>query len=53
MGTDIKANARGGGAFEVLDLRIFNDGGEIESARGSDAVVPDTEKHGEVGAVRG
>ena len=37
-----KRTLRGGGALELLDLRLFEDGGERGGALGSDFVVPNT-----------
>ena len=37
-----KRTLRGGGALELLDLRLFEDGGECGGVLGSDAVAPDT-----------
>ena len=36
----------GGGALQLLDLRLFEDGGERGSALGSDVVVADTAGEG-------
>ena len=44
----------GGGALELGDLRLLDDGSERRGALVSDLVVADTAQHGcEVGAVRG
>ena len=51
-GADIKANTWGGGALELGDSRLFEDGSERGGALGSDLVVADTAV-GEVGVVRG
>ena len=45
MGADTKA--KGGGALELLDLRLFEDGGERGSALGSDVVVRNTASEGQ------
>ena len=53
-GADTKANTRGGGALELGDSRLFEDGSERGGAIVSDLVDADTAQHGcEVGAVRG
>ena len=44
-----KRTLRGGGALELLDLRLFEDGGERGGALGSDAVEPDTARDGRNG----
>ena len=47
MGVDTKANtSRGGGALEVGDLRLLEDGSERNGALGSDAVVQETAREG-------
>ena len=49
-----KRTLSGGGALEVGDHRLLEDGCERGGALVSDLVVPDTAKHaGKVGAVRG
>ena len=54
MGTDTKGtHYRGGGALEVGDHRLFEDGCERGGALVSDLVLPDTAKQGcEVGSER-
>ena len=42
MGADTKRTLWGGGALEVGDLRLLEDGGERSGALGSDAVVCET-----------
>ena len=44
-----KRTLRGGGALELLDLRLFKDGGERGGALGSDAVFRDTASDGQNG----
>ena len=44
-----KRTLRGGGAPQLLDLRLFEDGGERCSALGSDVVVPNTASEGQDG----
>ena len=44
-----KRTLRGGGALELLDLRLFEDGGERGGALGSDAVFGDTASGGQNG----
>ena len=39
MGADIKANTRGGGALELGDSRLFEDGSERGGALVSDVVA--------------
>ena len=46
MGADIKANTRGGGALQVSDLRLLEDGSERGGALVSDAVAPNTASEG-------
>ena len=51
MGADTKANARGkryrdGGAPQVSDLRLLEDGSERGGTLGSDAVVCETASEG-------
>ena len=46
MGADIKANTRGGGALELGDSRLFEDGSECGGALGSDFVLIEAAKHG-------
>jgi len=46
MGADRKANTRGGGALELGDSRLFQDGSERGGALGSDVVVIEATKHG-------
>ena len=46
-GADTKA--KGGGALELLDLRLFEDGGERGSALGSDVVARNTASKGQDG----
>ena len=49
-GADTKANTResvrGRGVLELLDLRLFEDGGELGGALGSDLVRAETAKEG-------
>ena len=45
-GADKKANTRGGGALELGDSRLFEDGSERGGALGPDAVVIEAAKHG-------
>ena len=46
-GADMISNSMGGGgALEVGDLRLLEDGGECGGALTSDAVEPDTAKDG-------
>jgi len=47
MGADTKE--KGGGALELLDLRLFEDGGERGSALGSDVVARNTASEGQDG----
>jgi len=50
MGIDTKANTLwGGGAPQVGDLRLLEDGGERSGALGSDFVVPETADEGRSG----
>ena len=44
-----KRTLRGGGALELLDLRLFEDGGERGGALGSNAVFRDTASDGQNG----
>ena len=44
-----KRTLRGGGALELLDLRLFKDGGERGGTLGSDAVFRDTASGGQNG----
>ena len=46
MGGDTKANTRGGGALELGDSRLFEDGSERGGALVSDVVVLEAAKHG-------
>ena len=46
MGADTKANTRGGGALELGDSRLFEDGSERGGAPVSDIVVADTAGEG-------
>jgi len=39
MGADVKANTGGGGALQLLDLRLLEDGGERRGALDSDVVA--------------
>jgi hypothetical protein len=48
-GADTKANTRGGGALEVGDLRLLEDGRERGGALLSDVVVRDTASEGQDG----
>ena len=52
-GADTKANTRGGGALELGDSCLFEDGSQRGGALGPDIVAIEAAKHGEVGAVRG
>ena len=52
-GADTKANASGrGGALEVGDLRLTEDGCECSDALVSDVVVKETVSEGQDGTVR-
>ena len=42
MGTDAKANTSGGGALELGDSRLFEDGSERGGALDSDVIDADT-----------
>jgi len=42
MGADVKANTGGGGALQLLDLRLLEDGGERGGALDSDVVAVET-----------
>ena len=44
-----KRTLRGGGALELLDLRLFKDGGERRGALDSDEVSRDTASDGQNG----
>ena len=46
MGADTKANTRGGGALELGDSRLFEDGSERGGALVSDVVFIEAAKHG-------
>ena len=46
MGTDAKANTSGGGALELGDSRLFEDGSERGGALVSDVVAADTAGEG-------
>ena len=46
MGADTKVNTRGGGALQMGDLRLLEDGSERGGALVSDDVAPETAKHG-------
>ena len=48
-GADIKANTRGGGALQVGDLRLLEDGSERGGALGSYAVEVETASEGQNG----
>ena len=48
-GSDTKANTRGGGALEVGDLCLLEDGGEYSGALGSDVIAPETASEGQDG----
>ena len=53
MGADTKANASArGGALEVGDLRLVEDGCECNGALVSNVVVKDTVSEGQDGTVR-
>ena len=43
---DTKANTRGGGALEMGDLRLLEDGCERGGALDSDVIVPETARDG-------
>ena len=45
-------HTKGGGALEVRDLRLLEDGSECGGALVSDVVAPETASMGEVGAAR-
>ena len=45
-GADAKANTGGGGALELGDSRLFEDGSECGGALGSDFVLIEAAKHG-------
>ena len=45
-GADTKANTRGGGALEMGDLRLLEDGCERGGALVSDIIVPETARDG-------
>ena len=49
MGADIKANTRGGGALELGDSRLFEDGSERGGALVSDLVAAETADEGQDG----
>ena len=49
MGADIKANTRGGGALELGDSRLFEDGSERGGALVSDVVAAETAGEGQDG----
>ena len=49
MGADIKANTRGGGALQVGDLRLLEDGSERGGALSSYAVAGETASEGQNG----
>ena len=49
MGADTKANTRGGGALEIRDLCLLEDGSERRGALVSDRVAPETAKGGRGG----
>ena len=51
-GIDKKVNALGGGALEVGDHCLLEDGGERGGALGSDVVATDTASEGQDGLVR-
>ena len=53
-GADTEANTiLGGGALELLDLRLFEDGGERGSALGSDEIARNNvQAKGRIGTVR-
>ena len=46
MGIDTKRTLWGGGALQLLDLRLFEDCGERGGALGSDVVVRDAVSEG-------
>jgi hypothetical protein len=53
MGADKKANTLwGGGALELGDLRLLEDGSERGSALGSDTVASETARQGRMRTVR-
>ena len=45
-GADTKANARGGGALEVEDHRLLEDGSQLRGALRSDIISPETVRDG-------
>ena len=45
MGADTKANTRGGGALEVSDHRLVEDGNERSCALDSDVIVAETSRN--------
>ena len=45
-GADTSERSGGGGALQLLDLRLLEDGGERGGALGPDAVVRDTAERG-------
>ena len=49
MGIDTKSERSGGGALQVGDLRVLEDGGERGGALGSDAITLETACKGCVG----
>ena len=49
MGGDTKANTRGGGALELGDSRLFEDGSERGGALVSDVIDRDTARDGQNG----
>ena len=49
MSTGADTKEKGGGALELLDLRLFEDGGERGSALGSDVVARNTASEGQDG----
>ena len=44
-GSDRKRTLKGGSALKLLDLRLFEDGGERGSALGADLVLRDTDRN--------
>ena len=49
MGADTSERSGGGGALQLLDLRLLEDCGERRGAFGSDVVAPETASEGQDG----
>ena len=49
MGTGTKCEHTGGGALQIGDLRLLEDGGERSGALSSDSVASETVSEGQVG----